>query len=101
MARSRSAEHVALETWTINTIAMVPGTTAMGLALLYRGGERTKGDYHPISQVVARLRKQGVIVDVAERCPHCGAARTRGQKNVPLRLTAYGMEVYLRQRRAA
>jgi hypothetical protein len=99
MARTKSAEREALDAWVIRTLAIMPGITAMGLALLRKDGERTKGYYHPVSHSVARLRRQGIIQDVGKRCEHCQRALTRGQKNVPLLLTDYGMSVYLQQNR--
>ena len=85
----------SLEQKIINYLALANGeydVTAMDLAVLFREGEVTKGFYHPISQAVASLRRKGLLADVAQRCPHCNSALTRGQKNVPLRLTSDGLQ---------
>lgn len=50
------------------------------------------GAQHLASQIIANLRRDGLIEDVADRCPTCRGARTRGQHNVPLVITQRGID---------
>lgn len=48
------------------------------------------GSQRMASSIIAKLRKSGLIQDVTKRCPTCGAARTRGLRNVKLYATEKG-----------
>jgi hypothetical protein len=44
----------------------------------------TYGRQRKASNLIAALRRKGLVSDVAERCKECGAARTRGTRGVKL-----------------
>lgn len=70
-----------------------PGTFMKDLAnAVFPQANRLHGLQHTTSKVIERLRKLGFINDVAERCPHCHQATTRGSRNVPLIVTHAGIE---------
>jgi hypothetical protein len=54
------------------------------------------GSQRKASRTIAALRMKGLIKDVSQRCPTCGAARTRGDRNVKLFATAKGAAFLLR-----
>lgn len=64
-----------------------PGTTMPEVAAHYPVESKTYGRQRAVSAAIARLRKRGLLLDCAHRCDHCGAAKTRGQRNVPLYAT--------------
>lgn len=49
------------------------------------------GSQRKASRIIAELRRRGFIQDVGERCPTCGAARTRGSRNVKLYIEDKGV----------
>jgi hypothetical protein len=50
------------------------------------------GSQRQASSIIAALRRDGLVNDVSKRCPTCGAARTRGKRNVKLFVTENGVE---------
>ena len=74
------------------TIAAMPGITTADLALKFPVGDPLYGTHKFIATAVAELRQLGLVEDVP-RCPHCGAAKTRGRRNGELHLTATGLMV--------
>jgi hypothetical protein len=69
-----------------------PGITSAQLMVLDYGNALKEnpvyGRQRQVSRTIARLRKLGLVSDVARRCSECGCARTRGDRNVPLRAIA-------------
>lgn len=61
-----------------------PGTTMPEVAANFPVESKTYGRQRAVSAAIVRLRKRGLIQDCTDRCDHCGAARTRGVRNVPL-----------------
>lgn len=53
---------------------------------------RLHGRQHFVSRAIMSLRRQGIIEDVADRCPHCHRA-ARDFKTVPLFLTQLGQSL--------
>jgi hypothetical protein len=88
----------ALDYIVLGAILETPGITMPEVAKRASNAtdidSRTYGQQRATSQSIAKLRKLGLIVDVAERCPTCGGARTRGKRNVPLNLTEAGIRAY-------
>jgi hypothetical protein len=71
-----------------------PGTTQIKIisALGNRFFDATPqyGAQRKASSIIASLRRSGLIQDVSRRCRYCGAARTRGLRNVKLYATIAG-----------
>lgn len=56
------------------------------------------GSQRKASRIIAKLRHLTFVKDVRKRCPTCGAARTRGSRNVPVFATDLGQR-YIGARR--
>lgn len=80
----------AIEQQAIRFLYQTPGLTTAELARLVNVKDTQNGLQKAASWAVVSLRKRGYLVDVEARCPHCGCAKTRGQKNIPLQLTDEG-----------
>jgi hypothetical protein len=69
----------------LRVISRLPGCTALDLARWTRGKNEDLYDAHRrVSWGIARLRIAGLVSDVTDRCPYCGSARSRWERNVPL-----------------
>lgn len=70
-------------------IAQNEGCTSIDVANALPVDHVVYGRQRATSSAIALLRKAGLIKD-CPRCPTCDRALSRGQRNVPLSLTAAG-----------
>lgn len=74
-----------LDAQVLDIVTLNPGAyTCKTLAEHLNIEDETYGPYQPVARSIARLRKAKLVQDVSERCPHCGSALSRGNKDVPL-----------------
>lgn len=64
-----------------------PGATMPAVASHLPVTSTIYGTQRAVSSAIASLRRKGWLVDCANRCPECGGAQTRGQRNVPIYAT--------------
>jgi hypothetical protein len=82
-----------LDRQVLSAIERAPGITQGQLLRTLGDDNALYGRQRSVSRVIVKLRQRKLIEDCAERCKCCGAALTRGIKNVPLRILPQGQIV--------